>query len=78
MPYRLYHTEFCHLCEMAWTLIVQAGLAPDCEQVDIAGDEALEATYGIRIPVLRDPAGRELGWPFDLQRLQEWLAHGAD
>ncbi|MFM7274354.1 MAG: glutaredoxin family protein, partial [Gammaproteobacteria bacterium] len=33
---------------------------------EIAGDDDLEARYGIRIPVLRDAAsGREIGWPFD-------------
>lgn len=78
MRYRLYHTEYCHLCEMAWEIILQCGIASHCQRIDIAGHESLEARYGIRIPVLCDLAGRELGWPFDLTQLQEWLANGAD
>jgi len=36
----------------------------------IDGDDALEARYGIRVPVLRDDAsGRELDWPFDAEAL---------
>ena len=33
--------------------------------IDIATDEALTAEYGIRIPVVKNPAdGAELNWPF--------------
>ena len=39
------------------------------------GDDALEARYGERIPVLRDEThGRELDWPFDADAVQRWLA----
>ncbi len=37
--------------------------------VDISGSEALFARYGIRIPVLQHPDGRELGWPFSADQL---------
>ncbi|MFQ2201121.1 glutaredoxin family protein [Aeromonas hydrophila] len=70
----LFHTDGCHLCEQAWTLVEQAGLAADTRQCDIMDDAQWLATYRVRIPVLRDEAGRELGWPFTLAELQAWLA----
>ncbi len=58
----------------AWALVEQTGLAADARQCDIMEDEQWLATYRVRIPVLRDEAGRELGWPFTLTELQAWLA----
>jgi hypothetical protein len=63
----LYHTQGCHLCEIALELV--APLAAErgwiCELCEISTDDALLSRYGIRIPVLRDPAsGCELDWPF--------------
>ena len=73
----LYHTEHCHLCEMAAELC-SAVLNPDfftVTLVDIANDDALIERYGIRIPVLRvDRDGRELGWPFDAELLIGFLS----
>lgn len=63
----LYHTAGCHLCELAETLVAPVAAARDrpLRRVEIAGEETLEARYGVRIPVLRDPqADREIGWPF--------------
>ena len=70
----LFHPDGCHLCEQAWALVEQAGLAADTRQCDIMDDAQWLATYRVRIPVLRDEAGRELGWPFTLAELQAWLA----
>jgi hypothetical protein len=42
------------------------------EKVDISGSDALFDRYGVRIPVLGHPDGRELGWPFNLTALQEF------
>jgi hypothetical protein len=66
--FRLFHTAGCHLCECAQALLApllaQQGWV--VELVDIAGDDALEARYAVRIPVLREVScGVELGWPFD-------------
>ena len=48
---------------------------PEFDSVFIDGDDALEAAYGERVPVLHDPSGaRELNWPFDVATLQAWLA----
>lgn len=55
----------CLLCLEAEHVLALAGI-DDFDRVDIERDPALETRYGIRIPVLRDPArGRELDWPFD-------------
>ena len=63
----LFHTAGCHLCELAEALALPLAAARGVrvELQDIAGSEELEALYGTRIPVLRDPASsREIGWPF--------------
>ncbi|MEW6037310.1 MAG: glutaredoxin family protein [Pseudomonadota bacterium] len=67
----LYGTAGCHLCEEADSVLVGLGVAATA--VDIAGDEDLLQRYGIRIPVLRDGAGRELGWPFDAEAVRRFL-----
>ncbi|WP_349922276.1 glutaredoxin family protein [Aeromonas veronii] len=70
----LFHTDGCHLCEQAWALVEQAGLAERTRRCDIMADDAWLAAYRVRIPVLRDEAGRELGWPFTLADLGAWVA----
>ena len=66
-----YSTDGCHLCEQAAQLLVQAGHA--FETVDIIDDSALVDAYGVRIPVLKRPNGQELGWPFGLSELEEFI-----
>ncbi|MGL5814654.1 MAG: glutaredoxin family protein [Aeromonas sp.] len=77
----LFHTDGCHLCEQAWELVEQAGLADQTHRRDIMANDAWLAAYRVRIPVLRDEAGRELGWPFTLAELSAWVdasaPHGA-
>ena len=50
----LVHAEGCHLCEGARRVIesVRAELPFELEEVDIAGDDELEASYRERIPVV--------------------------
>lgn len=81
----LYSTPACHLCETAAALLqellqeLRAGNAPGLmpftvTEIDIVGDDALFERYGVRIPVLAvEGRGGELGWPFDLQMLYEFL-----
>ncbi|MGY4516810.1 glutaredoxin family protein [Lysobacter sp. HA18] len=60
----LFQRDDCHLCDLALEVLAAARL-PDFESVFI-DDDALEAAYGVRVPVLRDTAaGVELDWPFD-------------
>ena len=68
----LYGTSACHLCELAEEMIAALG-GTGCEislaKVDISDSDELMLGYGVRIPVLRHPNGRELGWPFSAQQL---------
>ncbi|GAB3728833.1 glutaredoxin family protein [Luteimonas pelagia] len=72
MSLRLYQRDDCHLCDLALEVLAAARV-PDFESVFIDGDAALEARYGMRVPVLSDGPGRELAWPFDVARVQAWL-----
>ena len=69
----LYTTVGCHLCEQARELV--STVAPDITLtlVDVAEDDELLARYSERIPVLMKE-GRELGWPFGLLDVQQFLA----
>jgi len=72
----LYGTLGCHLCDQAAAVLATWMAAPALaiEQVDIADDESLFERYGVRIPVLTDPAaGWELDWPFTLDDVRETL-----
>jgi len=71
-------TEGCHLCEEAIAVLdktLRAGEA-EVDLVDIVYDEKLMERYATRIPVLLDRVGgRELDWPFDRSRLEQFLQH---
>jgi hypothetical protein len=70
----LFQRDDCHLCDLALEALALAR-APEFGSVFIDGDEALEARYGTRVPVLRDEAsGRELDWPFTPASLAAFLA----
>jgi len=69
----LYQRDECHLCDLAIDVLAQAR-APDFSSVFIDNDNALEAKYGERVPVLREEeSGRELDWPFDAARVRTFL-----
>ena len=74
MPrYVLYQRDDCHLCDQALEVLAGVRL-PEPDSVFIDGDDALEACYGVRVPVLRDATdGRELDWPFDADLVCAWL-----
>ncbi|MCX7557013.1 glutaredoxin family protein [Xanthomonadaceae bacterium JHOS43] len=74
MPLILYQRDDCHLCDLALDVLATARV-PEFDSVFIDGDIALEACYGMRVPVLRDDArGVELDWPFDASTVAGWLA----
>lgn len=60
----LYQRDDCHLCDLALDVLAVARL-PAFESVFIDEDDALEAAYGHRVPVLHRSDGIELDWPFD-------------
>ncbi len=68
----LYGTSACHLCEIAEAMVERQGTP--FEKIDISVSDALFERYGIRIPVLRRPDGRELGWPFSEAELAAFVA----
>ena len=73
----LYSTSACHLCEVAEGMLLElrsSGGEVSYDKCDIADSDQLFARYGLRIPVLVHPDGRELGWPFDLASLREFIA----
>jgi len=72
----LYIGVGCHLCEQGWAAAEPIARAQGwvLEKVSITGDAALAAAYGIRIPVLRTPAGAELDWPFSPGQVRRLLA----
>ena len=71
MPLVLYQRDDCHLCDLALAVLAEAR-APEFHSVFIDGDDALEARYGARVPVLRRD-GDELDWPFDAAALSRFL-----
>jgi len=88
---QLYTTAGCHLCEQAAAMFayLTANDLQTKEQfslnlVEIAEDDVLLETYGIRIPVLAKSndlgtgvnSDQELGWPFELEELKAWLLAG--
>ena len=69
----LFQRDDCHLCDLALEVLA-AARAPEFDSVFIDGDDALEARYGVRVPVLRDEErGIELNWPFDGAALRRFL-----
>jgi Glutaredoxin-like domain (DUF836) len=75
--FKLYGTSACHLCEIAQDMIIAQRSSNggfDVEVVDISESDVLFARYGVTIPILQDPHGRELNWPFSAQQLCDFLA----
>lgn len=69
----LYQRDDCHLCELAIDVLA-AARAPEFSSVFIDNDNALEARYGERVPVLREElSGRELNWPFDVSAVGDFV-----
>ena len=72
----LFGTSACHLCELAEALLLEQQ-AQGCQlvfdKVDISESDELFERYGLIIPVLRHPDGRELGWPFSAEQLVAFL-----
>jgi hypothetical protein len=69
----LFQRDDCHLCDQALAVLAAARV-PAFESVFIDGEPALEARFGLRVPVVRRADGQELDWPFDPAALQAWLA----
>ena len=70
----LIQRDDCHLCDLALAALAEARV-PEFESVFIDDEPALEARYGVRVPVFRDvPGDRELDWPFTPGEVRAWVA----
>ena len=70
----LYSTSHCHLCELAYSLVMQPSNNIEVNLIEIAENEALLTRYGSRIPVLqRQDTQSELDWPFNETSIREFL-----
>ena len=76
MTLKLYTTSGCHLCEQAEVLLNDLKAQGICQwqPVEISESDDLIERYGIRIPVVgREGRADELGWPFSLEQLRQWV-----
>lgn len=77
MQVTLYTTLGCHLCEQAEALLATVKQTHPMLTIfsqEIGDDDELVARYGIRIPVVARADGEEIGWPFDLQQLENFIS----
>ena len=75
--FTLYSTSACHLCELAADMLLSQQTRDHSLvfiKVDISDSDELFERYGVRIPVVAHPDGRELGWPFSPRELSEFTA----
>lgn len=74
-------TEGCHLCDLASSVLARFNDVMEAHQFrlhidvfDISTSEAMVEKYGAVIPVVIDTcSGQELAWPFDEQKVYEFL-----
>lgn len=69
----LYHTEGCHLCEQALELLNAQLLPQQIILRDIVEEPELIEKYQYTIPVVANNNNQELAWPFDEQKLKEFI-----
>jgi len=71
----LYTGPNCHLCDQAKSLIYSVLQGTDwvLQEINITDDEDLKERYGIRIPVMAVPDGREKGWPFTQGQVKQLI-----
>lgn len=77
MKLLLFGTQGCHLCEQAEVLLREFQSDNNnltIKHIDIADHQEWFERYSLRIPVLLDSESDfELGWPFDLLDLGEYI-----
>jgi hypothetical protein len=71
----LYSGPHCHLCDQAKAILYPQLSEQGWEmvEVNIRESDALQQEYGMRIPVLALPDGREKGWPFTAAQIGRML-----
>jgi glutaredoxin len=75
----VYHAEGCHLCERALAQVreLQRELQFDLTEVDIGGDEALEAIYREWIPVVEIDGRRRFTYYLQPDAFRQAVARAA-
>jgi glutaredoxin len=72
----IYTGTNCHLCDQAKSLIYpvlqEAGWT--LKEINIDDHDDLKQRYGIRIPVMAAPDGKEKGWPFTQGQVKQLIA----
>lgn len=74
MRLKFYTKTDCQLCDHAMEVFAQSGVQLELEKIDITRDKGLMVKYGLRIPVIADEEGREIGWPFDVDMFTAWCS----
>jgi glutaredoxin len=72
----VYHAQGCHLCERALEQVrgLQGELGFDLREVDIGGDDALEAEYREWIPVVEIDGRRRFTYHVQLDAFRSAVA----
>ncbi|MFV1921837.1 MAG: glutaredoxin family protein [Methylotenera sp.] len=74
MQLKLFTTSFCHLCEIAESILLSLEQTQHFIHVDISDNDLLIDAYGHRIPVLqRSDTLAELNWPFSTDDIINFL-----
>ena len=71
--FTLYHAEGCHLCEQALELLNAQLQSEQIILRDIVEEPELIEKYQFIIPVVANKNNQELAWPFDEQKLKEFI-----
>lgn len=73
MEIKFFTTLGCHLCEEALFMLKSLELNDSIvEEIEISDSDQLMERYGIRIPVLAIK-DQELGWPFSVDELKNFI-----
>ncbi|HCO02455.1 MAG TPA: NrdH-redoxin [Actinobacteria bacterium] len=72
---RMFSRRSCHLCDDARAIIQaeRSRRAFDFEEIFIDGDEGLERTYGLRVPVVEVDGTEEFEYRVEPARFHELL-----
>ena len=75
----VYHAQGCHLCERALTQVRQLRdeLGFDLEEIDIGGDDALEAKYREWLPVVEIDGRRRFTYHVQVDAFRRAVAQAA-
>ncbi len=71
----LYSTEGCHLCELAFHLLIEDVGVPEAQimVIDIATDDELIDQFGVLSSARKPLTGDRLFWPFSATDVTSYL-----